>query len=72
MLEVLMVADVYIGLMVPPTLPLVIQKILLMVIGEVDTGTRPVTIPPVTQVNIVDCCLYLLVLIVLMIVFITM
>ena len=41
-----------------------------MVIEEVYTGPRIAIIPPITQVTMVDCCVYLALLVMLMIVFI--
>ena len=55
-----------IGLMRPDTLPLTIVKTLLMVVGEVDMCPIPSTIPPMTQVTMVDCCVYLLIFVLFM------
>ena len=68
----LMMADVDIGQKIPETLPLVICKKLLMLIEEVDKCPRLSTITPITQVTMEDCCVYLLIIVVLMIVFMTM
>ena len=35
-----------------------------MVIGEVDIGFRPSTLPPITQLTMVYCCVYLLLIVV--------
>ena len=35
-----------------------------MVIGDVDIGLKSATIPTITQVTMVDCCIYMLLLIV--------
>ena len=40
-----------------------------MVIGDVDIGTIPDTLPPITQVSILDCCVYLVLISIFMIVF---
>ena len=64
--------DIYSGLKIPDTLPFAIVDKVLIVIGELDIGLRPATLPPITQVTMVDCCDYLLILILFMKVFITM
>ena len=68
----LIMTDVDLGLNTPVTLPLEILKKVLMAIGEVGIGPRPATIPHITQVTMVDCCVYLLILVVLMILFMKM
>ena len=40
-----------------------------MLTGELDIGLIPDTIPPITQVNMTGCCVYLLIIFVSMIVF---
>ena len=71
-IECLMMTDRDIGLKRPVTLPLKIWEKLFMMIVEVDIGPRPSTIPPITQVTMVDFCVYLLILVILMIVFMKM
>ena len=65
-----MIAEVDIGLKRPATFPLTKLDKLLVVIGEVNMGTRPATLPPINQATMVDCCVYLVLLVILMIVFI--
>ena len=67
-----MMADVYLGLKRPDTLPPVICKKLLVVIIEVDIGPITVTLLPITQVSVVDFCIHLSIIVVLMIVFMKM
>ena len=43
-----------------------------MVMGEVKIGFRPDNIPPIIQVILVDCCVYLLLIVVFAKVFMTM
>ena len=71
-IEVLMTKDVDQGQDKKANLLLEICKKLLMKILEVDIGPRPETLPPINQVNIVDFFIYLLIIVVSMIVFITM
>ena len=59
----LMTAEMDLVLKIPATFPLAIVEKLLMVIGEVDIGLRPETPPPVTQATMVDCCVYMLLLV---------
>ena len=59
MKEVLMMVDVDIGLKRPYNIPLTIWKKLLMLIGEVDIGPTPDTLPPINQITMVDCCRYI-------------
>ena len=70
-IEVLMMEDVGLGLNRPATFHLSIWNKLLMAIVEVDIGPRPATLPPITQVTMVDCFIYLLILIMSMILFMT-
>ena len=71
-IEVLMTKDVDQGQDKKANLLLEICKKLLMKILEVDIGPRPETLPPINQVNMVDFFIYLLIIVVSMIVFITM
>ena len=41
----------------------IVEKVL-MVMGEVDICLRPATIPPITQVTMIYCCPYLLIIVV--------
>ena len=50
------------GLNIPETLSLRISEKVLMVMGEVDIGLRPEIITPIMQLNVVDFCVYLLLL----------
>ena len=68
----LMMADVDIYIKRPSTLPLTIMDKMLMVIGELDIGPRPDTLSTITQVTMVYCCVYLLLLMVFMDVLIKM
>ena len=68
-IQVLMMTDVDLSLKLPYTLPLETWKKLLTVIEEVDIGPIPATLPPITNVTTVDCCLYLLITVMSMIVF---
>ena len=43
------------GLNIPATIPLAILDKWLVFTGEVDIGLRLATIPPITQVGVVDC-----------------
>ena len=71
-IEVLMTKDVDQGQDKKANLLLEICKKLLMKILEVDIGPRPETLPPINQVNMVYFFIYLLIIVVSMIVFITM
>ena len=51
------------------TFPLSIWDKLLLVMGEVDIGPRPDTVHPITHVTMVDCCVYLVLLAMWMIIF---
>ena len=66
----LIMVDVDLGIKILATIILAIWEKLLMVMGEVDIGTRPDTLPPITQMIMVYCCIYLLIIVVTMIVFI--
>ena len=50
-----MLVEVNIDHKIPDTLPLAIGEQELMLKGEVYIGLRPATIPPITNVNVVDC-----------------
>ena len=63
-----MMADVYLGINIPATV-LAVRNKLLEVIGDVDIGPRPATLPPIKQVTMIYCCLYLFILFVLIILF---
>ena len=63
-IEVLMMADMDIGLKILDTITLTTRKKLLMAIGEVDIGPIPGTLYPITQVTMVDYCVYLLIIVV--------
>ena len=67
-----MMADMDLGLKRPSNFPIATLDKLLVVIGEVDIGPRPATIPPITQVTIVDCWIYLLLIVMLIILFMKM
>ena len=44
----------------PATIYLAIVEQVLVVMVAVDIGLRPATLPPITQVDVVDCCFNLL------------
>ena len=67
----LMTSYVDIGIKRPDTLTIAIVEKTMMVIGEVYIVPRPDTFTPITQVNMVDCCIYLLLLVMFMKGFIT-
>ena len=58
--SVVMMEDVYLGLKIPDNVILTMVNKLLMVMGYLDTGLRPATIPIITQVAVVDCWVYIL------------
>ena len=62
--DLLLEADL--GHKIPATLPLVIRKQELIFKGEVDIGLRPTNIPPITNVKVVDCCIFQEILLVVM------
>ena len=70
-IEVLTMTEVDLGLKIPATIPLKIWKKLLMVIGEVGISPRQATLPPITHVTILNFCVYLLILVMLVIFFMT-
>ena len=51
------------------TFPHSVQNKLLVVMEDVDLGPRPDTIPTITQVTMLYCCVYLVLIVMLMIVF---
>ena len=67
-----MMAGVDIVLKISTTFHLATWKKLLAVIGEVEISPTPATITPITHVTMVDSCVYLVLLVMLMIVFIKM
>ena len=54
------------------TITISIVEKLLMLTGEVGIGTRTATITPTTQLTMVDCCIYLLLIVALTKLFTTM
>ena len=64
-----LMAEAELGLNRPSTITSEIWKNLCMVIGEVDIGPIPSTITQIIQVTMVDCCVYMLIIVVLMILF---
>ena len=67
-----MVKDADFGIKRTATLPLAIMDKLLVVFGEDDTVPIPANLTPITQVNMVDCFLYLVLLAIWMILFMKM
>ena len=67
-----MMVDVDIGLKMPSIFPLTVWDKLLVVIGEMDIGPTPPTLPPITQVIIVDCYIYLVLIAMMMILLVKM
>ena len=59
----LTIADVDLGHRRPSTIPLEIVEKVLMVIEDVDKVPRPSILPPISQVTMVYCCIYFLLLI---------
>ena len=53
------VVDMDIGIKIHANFPPEIQEKLLVVMVEADIGPRTATISPITQVTMVDCCVYL-------------
>ena len=68
----LVMADLDLVLKRSATIPLKILDKLLMVIGDVDIGPRPVTISPITHVTMLYCFVDMFILVVSMIFFMTM
>ena len=71
-IEVLMMSEVDLGLNIPATINLAICKKLFKAIGYVYICPRPDNFPPITRVTMVHCCVYMLILVVSMIVFMKM
>ena len=71
-IELLMMAEVDLYLNIPSNITLLIRKKILMVIGDVDIYPIPETLLPITQLTMVYFCVYLLIIDMLMIVFMTM
>ena len=67
-----MVSDLDLGLKRPDNFPLAIWEKLLVVNKDLDIGTRPDNITPITQVTMVDFCVYLFHIAMWIIVFIKM
>ena len=65
-------ADLYIGLKIPSSVSITKLDKLLVVILEVNIGPILSTLPPITQVTMGYCCVYLLIIVVSVIVFTTM
>ena len=63
-IEVLMMADMDLGLKIPDTITIKIWKKRLMAIGEVDISPIPGTLYAITQVTMVYYCVYLLIIVV--------
>ena len=55
----MMMVDVDLDLKIPETSPLAIWEEMLVEMVEVDIGPIPATLPPITQVTMVDCLVYL-------------
>ena len=66
LIKLVMMEDVDIGLKIQATLPLATMKQMFMLVGEVDIGLRPATIPPITQVGVVYSRFYRFILVLLM------
>ena len=64
-----MVADVDLGLKRPATFPLSTWEKLLVVMGEADICPRLSTLPPITHVTMLYCCIYMVFIAMWMIVF---
>ena len=60
----LMIEDLDLGLNRPSTIIFIIVEKVLVVLGYVYVGLRPATIPPITLVTMVYCCVYFLLLVV--------
>ena len=56
----LMVGDLGLSINIPDTIYFSIMDKLFMLIGEVDIDIIPATLPPITQLTMVDCCVYML------------
>ena len=67
-----MVEDGDLGLKIPANIPLSIVDKLLTVYVEVDLGSIPATLPPVTKFAVVYCCIYLLLIFMFIKLFVSM
>ena len=67
-----MMADVDIGMKTPETFPFAIWETLLVGMGEVVIRPRSATLPPITQVTMLHCLVYLVLIAIWMIVFMKM
>ena len=65
----MIMTDVNLGLKIRATFALEIREKMLVVMIEVDIGPRPATLPPITQVTMSYCCVYLVLLAMWMIIF---
>ena len=63
-----MIVDVYLGLKIPANFPLSMREKLLVAMVEVGIGPSPATLTNTTQMVMVDCCVYLVLLTIWMIV----
>ena len=60
--QVVTMEAVDVGLKIPCTITFKIREKFLMVMVELDIGLRPATIPPINQVGVVDCWVYIFLL----------
>ena len=67
-----MTKKVDLGFMIPATTSLSVVEQVLMVMREVDIGLRPSTLPPITQVGMVDFWVDLFILVLFMKLFMVM
>ena len=65
----MIMAYVNVVLKIPSNSPLTILDKLLMVMGEVEIGPIPATLSPITQVTMVDCYIYVVIISMWMILF---
>ena len=72
MTKVVIMVEVDIGIKIPATITFAFVEQDLMLTGEVGIGLRPATITPITQVAVVDCQLYYIILVQLKKMFIVM
>ena len=68
----MIMTDVNLGLKIRATFALEIREKMLVVMIEVDIGPRPATLPPITQVNMLNYCIYLFILAIWIILFTNM
>ena len=61
-----------IGIKIPANFTLAIHEKILLAMGEVDIGPRPATLSPITHMDKVDCCIYLVLMSMWMIVLMKM